>query len=262
MSRWFRHYAGMMRDDKLVRVAIRSGQTIERVVWVWGAILESATEIDDGGRYDLDAAEIAYFLRTDEADIHSIVCGLEAAGRLLGSVVAKWGDRQFSSDRSRERQAAYRERQKAGQVRRNGDGLQHNAGNDKGDARVTSPSRHRDAPETELETEPERTTDNPTRAADCFNEICKAADWHPRTDAKRREGLSIIDGWLAVGCSLALILESIKYCSRSGEPTSSLRRFDGLIRKKRREQLGGELPVTANDVAEITKNLGKRMRAA
>jgi hypothetical protein len=36
MSRWFRHYAGMMRDDKLVRVAIRSGQTIERVVWVYG----------------------------------------------------------------------------------------------------------------------------------------------------------------------------------------------------------------------------------
>jgi hypothetical protein len=67
MSRWFRHYAGMMRDDKLVRVAIRSKQTIERVVWVYGAILESAAELDDEGRYDLAADEAAYFLRADEA---------------------------------------------------------------------------------------------------------------------------------------------------------------------------------------------------
>jgi hypothetical protein len=50
VSRWFRHYAGMMRDDKLVRVAIRSGQAIERVCWIWGAILESAAEIDNGGK--------------------------------------------------------------------------------------------------------------------------------------------------------------------------------------------------------------------
>ena len=42
MSRWFRHYAGMMRDDKLVRAAIKSKQSIERVLWIWGAVLESA----------------------------------------------------------------------------------------------------------------------------------------------------------------------------------------------------------------------------
>ena len=49
MSRWFRHYAGMMRDDKLVRIAIKTKQPIERVLWIWGAILESAAEIDDNG---------------------------------------------------------------------------------------------------------------------------------------------------------------------------------------------------------------------
>jgi hypothetical protein len=42
MSRWFRHYAGMMRDDKLVRVAIRSKQTIERVVPGSGAQFSKA----------------------------------------------------------------------------------------------------------------------------------------------------------------------------------------------------------------------------
>jgi hypothetical protein len=141
----------MMRDDKLVRVALRCKQPVERVVWVWGAILESAAEVDDGGRFDVDAAEVAYFLRTDEADVCAVIRGLEDAGRLDGSTVAKWGDRQFSSDRSKERQAAYRERKKAGQGR--GDGVHNDDNAGDSDAAVTSPSRHRDAPETEAETE-------------------------------------------------------------------------------------------------------------
>lgn len=112
MSRWFRHYAGMMRDEKLVGVAVRSRQTIERVVWVWGAILESAAEIDDGGRFDFDAAGAAYFLRADEADLSAILVALTDAGRLAADRVVKWGDRQYQSDTSAERQARYRERRK------------------------------------------------------------------------------------------------------------------------------------------------------
>lgn len=148
MSRWFRHYAGMMRDEKLVRVAIKSKQPVERVLWVWGAILESAAEIDDNGRYDLDAAEVAYFLRTDEDDVGAILDGLANAGRLAGSIVVNWGDRQFSSDRSKDRQAAYRERKKA-----------EKRGSDSGDKeqndRVTSLSRHDDETVTAQETETE-----------------------------------------------------------------------------------------------------------
>lgn len=150
MSRWFRHYAGMMRDEKLVRVAIKSKQPVERVLWVWGAILESAAEIDDNGRYDLDAAEVAYFLRTDENDVGAILDGLTNAGRLAGAVVVNWGDRQFSSDRSKDRQAAYRERKRA--EKRGSDGKDV----ERTDT-VTSPSRHDDesvtAQETETETE-------------------------------------------------------------------------------------------------------------
>jgi hypothetical protein len=103
MSRWFRHYAGMMRDDKLVRVAIRSKQTIERVVWVWGAILESAAEIDDGGRYDIDAGEIAYFLRTDENDVQAVLTGLEDAGRIGSGAVVKWSTHQRQRQRKKQR---------------------------------------------------------------------------------------------------------------------------------------------------------------
>lgn len=155
MSRWFRHYAGMMRDDKLVRVAIRSGQTIERVVWVWGAILESAAELDDGGNYEVDAPEIAYFLRANEADVVAVLAGLEAIGRIRDSAVVKWGDRQFSSDRSAERQKRYRDKKR--------EDVAGSDNHDVGDsappshpASVTSPSRHGDAPETELETETKR----------------------------------------------------------------------------------------------------------
>lgn len=146
MSRWFRHYAGMMRDDKLVRVAIRSKQTIERVVWVWGAILESAAEIDDSGRYDVDSAELAYFLRTDQADTDGILAGLADAGRVASGCVVNWGSRQFTSDRSKDRVAAYRERKRSENVVDNGVSASRN-----GD--VTLQERHCNAPETETETE-------------------------------------------------------------------------------------------------------------
>lgn len=114
MSRWFRHYAGMMRDEKLVRVAVRAKQPVERVVWVWGAILESAAEINDGGRYEFDAGEAAYFLRCDESDLVDVVAGLVSLGRLADGLVARWADRQFDSDSAKERQRRYRERQKSG----------------------------------------------------------------------------------------------------------------------------------------------------
>src|SRR3972149_8906027 len=106
MSRWFRHYAGMMRDEKLVRAAMASKQPVERVVWIWGAILESAAEINDGGRYELDHAEVAYFLRADEADVAAIEAALTQLARVANAIVVKWGDRQYQSDRSAPRQAA------------------------------------------------------------------------------------------------------------------------------------------------------------
>lgn len=148
MSRWFRHYAGMMRDDKLVRVAIRSKQAIERVVWVWGAVLESAAEIDDEGRYDVDPAEIAYFLRADQDDVDSILAGLADAGRVDSGRVVKWGNRQFASDRSKDRVALHRERKRAENA-----GVQ--GGETSRDGDVTLQKRHRNSPEAETETETE-----------------------------------------------------------------------------------------------------------
>lgn len=144
MSRWYRHYAGLCRDDKLVSVAIKAKQPVERVVWVWCAILESAAEIDDNGRYELDAAEVAYFLRTDESDILAIETALCASGRVADSTVAKWGNRQFSSDRSRDRVSAYRDRKRRANSADGGETQNCN-----GD--VTLQDCYRNAPETETE---------------------------------------------------------------------------------------------------------------
>jgi len=147
MSRWYRAYAGMARDDKLVRVALKAKQPIERVVWIWCAILESAAELDDGGRYDIDIGEVAYFLRADEADISNILDALCDIKRVASGFVVNWGDRQFQSDRSAERQKRYRERQK--QETKSSDCNASGALN----VTVTSPLRHGDAPETETYTD-------------------------------------------------------------------------------------------------------------
>lgn len=131
MSRWFRHYGGLARDEKLVSAAVKSRQPVERVIWVWTAILESASEVNDNGRYNFDTGEAAYFLRCDEADLVGVLTSLESLGRLCDGVVVRWGDRQYSSDSAAERQRRYRERKSAGagirkensDDNRNGDGL-------------------------------------------------------------------------------------------------------------------------------------------
>ena len=154
MSRWFRHYAGLARDEKLVGVAMRTGQPVERVAWVWCAILESAAEIDDGGRYEFDCAGAAWFLRAAEADMAAVEAGLAAAGRVAEGRVVKWGDRQYQSDRSAVRQAEYRKRKRAG-----GDGddsaaiTSGNVTPSVSDGGVTSPDRDVTPPDTDTDTD-------------------------------------------------------------------------------------------------------------
>lgn len=73
MSRWFRHYAGMCRDEDLVLIAEKTGSSIERSVWVWHALLESAAEIDRDGVYSVHPDEMAYFLHADDIEIEDIL---------------------------------------------------------------------------------------------------------------------------------------------------------------------------------------------
>ncbi|MCX5581469.1 hypothetical protein [Kaistia terrae] len=220
MSRWFRHYAGMARDDKLVSVAIRSKQTVERVVWVWGAILESAAEIDENGRFELDAAEVAYFLRADQADIERVVVALEELGRLHAGFVAKWGDRQFQSDRSAERQKRYRDKHSAQRD------VHHNAGDV---VTVTSPSRDGDSPETETEAEEEVTTPNASAArpnlSDLMSRLCSAAGKAIANPAGAAGLLALSDpiNWVQSGCDLDLDVIPAITARSAGRPPGEIR---------------------------------------
>jgi hypothetical protein len=205
VSRWFRHYAGMMRDEKLVRVAIRSKQPVERVVWVYAAILESAAEIDDDGRYDLDAAEAAYFLRTDEADVVAVVRELEIAGRLAEGCVAKWGSRQFQSDRSAERVARHRERKR-----------QNNVDPDKGNADVTLQERPCNAPETETELDTDSSEANASGAEPPADPIKEVFDLGvsilTESGCPEKQARSLIGKWRAGGKNDGPVLVALLEC--------------------------------------------------
>jgi len=152
MSRWFRHYAGLARDDKLVRAAMKCKQPIERVVWVWCAILESAAELNDGGKYELDHAECAYFLRASEDELAAVEDALRACGRLSEGIVARWDDRQFQSDRSAERTRRYRDRQKTS--RDGGESTTQDDVTSRDDECDVTVTHHRQRTETETDIEP------------------------------------------------------------------------------------------------------------
>jgi hypothetical protein len=137
MTRWFRHYTGMMRDPKLVGIAARLQQPVERVAFVWGCILEDASETQGGGAYTLDIDEIGYFLRCAPDDIAAIHIALHTAELVEDGIVIKWSERQYETDTSAERTRKYREK------KRHGDGD------------VTSQPSHVTPPETETETETE-----------------------------------------------------------------------------------------------------------
>lgn len=106
---------------------------------------------------------------------------------------------------------------------------------------------------------PSGISDAPT----ALNYVCNEAGWRPGSDTQRQSALSIIDGWLSVGCSLEMILAGIRQARRTDpSPTRSLKRFDSTIRGKRRDELGGELPVMGADVSSIIAHAASARSAA
>lgn len=209
MSRWFRHYVGMMRDDKLVRVAVRAKQPVERVLWVYGAILESASEINDGGRYEFDAGEAAYFLRCDESELLDIHAALVSLGRISDRVVERWGDRQFDSDKSKDRQKRYRERQQAARER---------------DCDVTRPSRDGGVTPQETDTE----TDSYTADACAGDVSARMPELYAAlgvTDETKSPGLLTFSEpmrWVSAGCDIDLdILPALRSIAARGRTVKS-----------------------------------------
>lgn len=110
MARWFRHYAGLARDEKLAAVALAAKQPIERVVWLWNVILEDAAERNEGGAFHIDLPACAWFLHCPVPDLESIMRALAASRRIAEGRVCNWPVRQFQSDHSTGRVRAHRAR--------------------------------------------------------------------------------------------------------------------------------------------------------
>jgi hypothetical protein len=134
-------------------------------------------------------------------------------------------------------------------------------GGDKGRRRGREPS----PPETDNSPKPSQREQIPNDISDgrtALNYVCAEAGWRPGSDTQRQNSISIIDGWLAAGCSLELILSSIRQARKSDpSPTRSLKRFDSTIRGKRRDQLGGDLPISIADVRSLTTSIAGRLTA-
>lgn len=111
MSRWFRHYAGMMADPKFGGVARFCKRSRAEVLFVWGCLLETASEYDSAV-YSWDADAMAELLGIETEQAQAIHDGLVAKGLLEGGRIASWDKRQFKSDDSAERVRAHRQRQK------------------------------------------------------------------------------------------------------------------------------------------------------
>ena len=100
-----------------------------------------------------------------------------------------------------------------------------------------------------------------TSATDALNYVCAEAQWSASSDTQRQAAISIINGWLALGCNVPQIIDGIaKARRRDPSPTRSLKRFDSTIRGMARDRLG-ELPVTGADVAALTGGLARRLVA-
>lgn len=114
VQRWFRHYAGLARDEKLLSAALAAGQTPERAVWLWCAILEDAAERNQGGRFEIDLKACAWAIGCKPDALAAIMDALAQLGRIDGGRVVAWPRRQFESDNSTARSRAHRERARNG----------------------------------------------------------------------------------------------------------------------------------------------------
>lgn len=111
---WFRHYHGAASDPKFGGIARKTGQTRERVFFVWIMLLESASSSADRGTPTVTVEDIADVLNCDAQDVNSIVTGMADRGMIDGKGrIAKWDERQPERDDSAKRMREKRNRDKA-----------------------------------------------------------------------------------------------------------------------------------------------------
>jgi hypothetical protein len=109
MSRWYRAYAGTIKDDKLAEAAVVAGCSRSVVIATWHAILESAAETAGGGRFDTTSRRVAAALGEPASVIEAVFSAMQEIGLVSGSEIPAWKRRQYESDNSTERSRRHRE---------------------------------------------------------------------------------------------------------------------------------------------------------
>lgn len=109
MSRWYRAYAGTVKDDKLAEVALIAACSRSVAIAVWHALLESAAETDAGGRFETTPRRVAAALCEPAGTIEVTFAAMAEIGMITGDAVSAWKTRQYESDKSTERSRRHRE---------------------------------------------------------------------------------------------------------------------------------------------------------
>ncbi|RSY83148.1 hypothetical protein DAH66_12835 [Sphingomonas koreensis] len=133
MTRWYRAYEGTVTDPKLGEAAMIAGTSRSVAVTSWHAIMESACETRDAGRFVTTPRRLAVILAEPLDIAQAIIAAFAEIGLTTGDRIAAWSRRQYESDSSTERSRKHREN------KRNGD--------------ATLPRRRATPPETEADTE-------------------------------------------------------------------------------------------------------------
>ena len=115
MSRWYRAYSGTVKDDKLAEVAVVAGSSRSVAIATWHAILESAADAQNGGRFDTTPRRVAAVLGEPVLLVERVFAAMRELGMIGDDGVCAWSKRQYESDNSTERSRKHRE------AKRNGD---------------------------------------------------------------------------------------------------------------------------------------------
>lgn len=114
MTRWYRAYAGTVKDDKIAEAATVAGVSLSVAIATWHSLLESAAETADGGRFETTSRRVAATLREPLNSIDQLFAAMAEIGMLDGDRIKAWTRRQYESDSSTERSRKRRQRLRNG----------------------------------------------------------------------------------------------------------------------------------------------------
>lgn len=114
MTRWYRAYEGTVTDPKLGEAAMIAGTSRSVAIAAWHALLESACETRDAGRFTTSPARLAVILIEPLDVARAMLDAFTEIGLTTSDTIAAWSRRQYESDSSTDRSKRHRQRKRNG----------------------------------------------------------------------------------------------------------------------------------------------------